>query len=319
MSEASIIAVTGANGFVGSHLVPALVDAGHDVRALVRTDAAGDTVRRRLAPAQRERLTIAIGDVTRPETLPAALDGADAVLHLVAIPRDWDGGASLRHVNTEGTRFMLRAVADAGVRRFVHLGAMGVADDPALHYASTKAKAIELVKASGLDWTVLSPSVMYGPRDGFFNILANLVRMSPGVTPITGRGSARFQPFAVADLARAAVQVLSDDSTSGRELLLGGPRYWTYREIVEEVLRGMGKRRALVPMPVPVIRLVAASAEAARLKFFPVATDQLRQLKLDNIGPLDAVREQLGWDPQPMEGNLTHLRRRVREQEPDAA
>src|SRR5687768_2655802 len=137
------ILVTGANGFVGSHLVPALIDAGHDVRALVRSDAAGDTVRRRLAPAQRERLGITIGDVTRPETLPATLDGVDAVLHLVAIPRDWDGGASLRLVNTEGTRFILRAVADAGVRRFVHLGAMGVVDDPALNYASTKAKAID--------------------------------------------------------------------------------------------------------------------------------------------------------------------------------
>ena len=315
----STILVTGANGFVGSHLVPALIDAGHDVRALVRTGDAGDTVRRRLAPAQRERLMTAIGDVTKADSLPAALDGADAVLHLAALPRDWDGGASLRLVNTEGTRFVVRAAADAGVRRFVHLGAMGVVDDPALHYASTKAKAIELVKASNLDWTVLSPSVMYGPRDGFFNILANLVRLSPGVTPITGAGSARFQPFAVADLARAAVQVLGDDAAIGRELLLGGPRYWTYREIVEEVLRGMGKGRALVPMPVPLIRLVAASAEAARLKFFPVSTDQLRQLKLDNIGPLDGVREQLGWDPQPMEGKLTHLRRPVREQEPDAA
>jgi uncharacterized protein YbjT (DUF2867 family) len=313
------ILVTGASGFVGSHLVPALIDAGHDVRAMVRTDEAGETVRRRIAPAQRDRLSTEIADVTRPETLPAALDGADAILHLVALPRDWDGGASLRLVNTEGTRFLLRAAADAGVRRFVHLGAMGVVDDPALHYASTKALAIELVKTSGLDWTVLSPSVMYGPRDGFFNILATLVRLSPGVTPITGNGQARFQPFAVADLARAAVEVLADETHVGRELLLGGPRYWTYREIVEEVLNGMGKRRALVPMPVPLIRLVAASAEALRLRFFPVATDQLRQLKLDNIGPLDGVREQLGWDPQPMEGNLAHLRRPIREQEPDAA
>ena len=312
------IFVTGASGFVGSHLVPALIDAGHDVRALVRTDANADTVRKRLTPAQRQRLTTHRGDVTRPESLPAAVNGADAVLHLAALPRDWDGGASLRLVNTEGTRFVLRAASDAGVRRFVHLGALGVTDDPTLHYASSKAKAIELVQASGLDWTVLSPSVMYGPRDGFFNILADLVRLSPGVTPITGNGNARFQPFAIADLARAAVQAFSDDSTIRRELLLGGPRYWTYREIMEEVLAGMGKRRALVPMPVPLIRLVAGSAEAARLKFFPVATDQLRQLKLDNIGPLGAVREQLGWDPQPMEGNLTHLRRPIREQEPDA-
>ena len=315
----STILVTGASGFVGSHLVPALIDAGHDVRALVRTAGAGDLVTDRLSSAQHAHLTLHLGDVTRPETLPAALDGADTILHLAAIPRDWDGGSSLRLINTEGTRFVVKAASEGGVRRFVHLGAMGVVDDPALHYASSKAKAIELVKASGLDWTILSPSVMYGPRDGFFNILANLVRLSPGVTPITGNGDARFQPFAVADLARAAVQVLGDDRYVGRELLLGGPRYWTYREIVEEVLRGMGTRRFLVPMPVPVIRLVAASAEAATLRFFPVATDQLRQLKLDNIGPLDGVRDALGWDPQPMEGNLTHLQRPVRDQEPGAA
>ena len=91
------------------------------------------------------------------------------------------------------------------------------------------------------------------------------------------------------------VAVLGDDSTIGREYPLGGPRYWTYREIVEEVLRAMGKRRVLVPMPVPLIRLVAGSAELVRLPF-PVATDQLRQLKLDNIGPLDAVESAFGFD-----------------------
>ena len=313
----STILVTGPNGFVGSHLLPALIDAGHEVRALVRSESAAEAVRRRLTDAQRSRLTTATGDVTKSDTLPAALAGVDAVLHLAAIPRDWDGGASLRLVNTEGTRFVVKAATDAGVRRFVHLGAMGVQDEPTLHYASSKAKAIAIVKASGLDWTVLSPSVMYGPRDGFFNILADLVRLSPGVTPITGSGQARFQPFAVADLARATVQAFAEDSTIGRELLLGGPRYWTYRELMEEVLRCMGKRRLLVPMPVPLIRLVAAGAEALRLRFFPVATDQLRQLRLDNVGTLDAVRSSLGWDPQPMEGNLGHLRHRLADQEPD--
>ena len=286
----STILATGANGFVGSHLVPALIDAGHDVRALVRTEEAAATVRRRLTPGQRDRLATHLGDVTKPDTLPSAVAGVDGVLHLAAIPRDWDGGASLRLINTEGTRFVLRAARDAGMRRFVHLGAMGVADDPELHYASSKAAAIKLVKDSGLDWTVLSPSVMFGPRDGFFNILANLVRLSPGVTPITGSGTARFQPFAVEDLARAAVQAFADESTVGKELVLGGPRYWTYREIVDEVVRGMGTRRLLLPMPVPLIRLVAGAAEALRLRFFPVSTDQLRQLKLDNVGALGHLR-----------------------------
>lgn len=314
----STILVTGANGFVGSHVVPALADAGHHVLALVRDDDGAAQVTRRLAPGQRSAVEIRRGDITRPETLPVALGGADAVVHLAALPRDWDGGASLRLVNTEGTRNVLKAATDAGVRRFVHLGAMGVVDDPTLHYASSKVKAMALVRESGLDWTILKPSLLFGPRDGFFNILAGLVRMSPGIVPITGSGGARFQPLAIGDLARVVVVALGDDGTVGREYDLGGPRIWTYREIVEEVLRGMGKRRLLVPMPVAVIRLVAGAAERVRLPF-PVATDQLRQLRFDNTGPLDSVRPAFGFEPTPMEGGLTHLRRRLKDQEPDAA
>jgi uncharacterized protein YbjT (DUF2867 family) len=315
----STILVTGANGFVGSHMVPALVDAGHRVVALVR-DADGEAqVLHRLPEAARSSVEVRHGDVTRPESLPAAVAGTDAVLHLVAVARDWDGGATLRLVNTEGTRNVLKAASDAGVRRFVHLGALAVVDDPTLHYASSKAKAMALVRESGLDWTILAPSLLFGPRDGFFNILADLVRMSPGVVPVTGKGDARFQPLAVSDLARAAVQVLGDDATGGQEYLLGGPRYWTYREIMQEVLAGMGAKRALVPMPVALIRLVAGTMEGLKVRAFPVSTDQLRQLKFDNIGPVDSVRAGLGWEPVPMEGQLTHLQRKVADQEPVAS
>ncbi len=314
----STVLVTGANGFVGSHMVPALVDAGHRVIALVRDDTGGAEVLHRLPATSRAAVEARHGDVTKPATLPAALTGTDAVLHLVAIARDWDGGASLRLVNTEGTRNLVAAATDAGVTRFIHLGALAVVDDPDLHYAGSKARAMTLVRESGLRWTILSPSLLFGPRDGFFNILAGLVRMSPGILPITGKGDARFQPLAIDDLARVAVATLADDATIGREFPLGGPRTWTYREIVQEVLRGMGRRRLLVPMPVAVIRLVAGLAEAVHLPF-PVATDQLRQLRLDNVGPLDSVRAGFGFDPRPMEGGLTHLRRKVKDQEPDAA
>jgi nucleoside-diphosphate-sugar epimerase len=312
----STILVTGANGFVGSHIIPALLEAGHRVVALVRDDDSGAQVMRRLPAAQRETVELRHGDVTKADTLPAALAGTDAVVHLAAIPRDWDGGETLRLVNTEGTRNVVAAMRAAGVERLVHLGALGVADEPDLHYGSSKAKAMAIVRDSGLRWTILAPSLLFGPRDGFFNLLAGLVRMSPGIVPITGSGQARFQPLAIDDLARACVIALGDDAFVGREMLLGGPRYWTYREIVEEVLRGMRARRLLVPMPVALIRLVAGAAEAIRAPF-PVATDQLRQLRYDNIGPLDSVRAGFGFDPRPMEGGLAHLRRRVKDQEPD--
>ncbi len=309
----STILVTGASGFVGSHTVPTLLAAGHRVVALCRTEISGETVVGRLPVAQRASVEVRIGDLTRPATLGPALAGVDAVVHLVALPRDFNGGADLRLVNTEGTRAVVVAMGSAGVRRLVHMGAMGVTDDPSLHYASSKAKAESLVRASGLDWTILKPSLQFGEGDGFFNIVAGLVRISPGIVPVPGDGSARFQPIHVDDVATVVVRALADPSTVGGEFELGGPRYWTYREITREVIGALGKRRAIVPMPLPLIRLVAGTAERLRIPF-PVATDQLRQLRLDNIGPLDLIPTRFGFEPRAMEGRLGYLRARPRDQ-----
>lgn len=314
----STILVTGGSGFVGSHVVPTLIDAGHRVVALSRSDRSAAAVLGRLDPGRRSALEIRDGDVVRRETLPSALVGIDAVVHLAAIPRDRDGGATLRLVNTEGTRNLVVAARDAGVRRFVHLGALGVEDVAELHYASSKAKAEALVRESGLDWTILRPSLLFGERDGFFNILADLVRMSPLVVPIPGRGDARFQPLAISDLARIVALALAGRDAIGGSFDLGGPRVWTYREILVEVLAAMGKRRVIVPMPVPLIALVARSAELTGIPF-PVASDQLRQLRLDNVGPIDGVRREFGFEPLDMAGRLGYLRRKLRDQESVAA
>ncbi len=196
------VLVTGASGFVGSNVVPELLRADHRVVALVRSEAAGERVLGRLQPGEREGVELRSGDVLEPESLRPALSGIDAVVHLVAIPRDRDGGRSLSRVNTDGTRHVVTALKAAGVRRLIHQGALGVIDDPALHSASSKARAIALVESSGLDWTILRPSLLWGARDGFFNIVAGLVRMSPGLIPVPGDGRSRFQPLAVTDLAR---------------------------------------------------------------------------------------------------------------------
>lgn len=312
------VLVTGASGFVGSHVIPALLEAGNRVVALVTSEAAGERVLRRLPADRRAAVDLRHGDVTDPASLPAALAGVDAVVHLAAIPSDRSGGASLRLINTEGTRNVVAAMGVAGVRRLIHQGALGVEDDPRLHYASSKAKAEAIVAASDLDWTILRPSLLYGPRDGFFNILAGLVRMIPLVVPVPGSGLSRFQPMAIEDLARVVVRSIEDPATLRHTYLLGGPRYWTYREIMQEALSGMGSKRVILPMPVPLISLVARIAETIRIPF-PVATDQLRQLKLDNIGPLSAVRDAFGFEPLDMSGRLTHLRRRLKDQEPGVA
>ena len=309
----STILVTGASGFVGRHLVPSLVAAGHDVVALVRTPTTGEMVLGRLSTGQRAHVETRIGDVTRPATLAPTMAGVDAVVHLVAIPRDFNGGADLRLVNTEGTRSIVAAMKEAGVRRLVYMGALGVADDPSLHYASSKAKAEALVRDSGLGWTILKPSLQFGEGDGFFNIIAGLVRISPGLVPVPGNGGARFQPIHTDDVATVVVRALGDPMTIGQSFDLGGPRYWTYREITHEVLGALGKRRLIIPVPVPLIRLVAGASELVHIPF-PVATDQLRQLRLDNIGPLDVIPSRFGFQPRPMEGALGYLRTKQRDQ-----
>jgi uncharacterized protein YbjT (DUF2867 family) len=308
----STILVTGASGFVGSHLVPSLLASGHRIVALTRTPEGGERVVARVPVAQRESVEVRLGDTTHPASLGAALAGVDAVVHLAAIPRDFNGGADLRLVNTEGTRAVVVAMAAAGVRRLIHMGAMGVEDVPDLHYASSKAKAEALVRESGLAWTILKPSLQFGEGDGFFNIVASLVRLSPGLVPVPGSGRARFQPIHSDDVASVTGRALADPTTIGGSFELGGPRYWTYREITREVAAALGKRRLIVPMPVPLIRLVAGASELVRLPF-PVATDQLRQLRLDNIGPLDLIPTRFGFQPRPMEGALGYLRTHQRD------
>ncbi len=316
----STVAVTGASGFVGSHVVPALLRAGHRVVAITHDDAGGERIVARLEPAARESVGVRRARVTGSDavaSLQAAFGGVDAVVHLVAIPRDRNGGRDLEQVNAGGTRAVIHAMYGAGVHRLVHVGALGVADDPRLHYARSKALGEQAVRESALDWTILKPSLLWGPRDGFFNIVAGLVRMSPGVVPVPGNGKSRFQPLWIDDLARCIVLALEGPGTVGQVYELGGPRIWTYREITAEVLRGMGRRRLVVPMPLPIIRLVAGLAEALHVPF-PVATDQLRQLALDNVGPIDGVQQGFGFAPRDMGGNLGYLRHPVRAQE-DAA
>ncbi|MGZ6340146.1 MAG: complex I NDUFA9 subunit family protein, partial [Candidatus Limnocylindrales bacterium] len=127
-----------------------------------------------------------------------------------------------------------------------------------------------------------------------------------------------FQPLAVADLARIVELCLERPETVGRVYELGGPRHWTYREQLQEVMRGMGARRLLLPLPLPLIRLVASAAETLRLPF-PVATDQLRMLKLDNVTAIDSVELAFGFTPQGMDGQLGYLRRPASQQEPAAS
>jgi uncharacterized protein YbjT (DUF2867 family) len=190
-----VVTVVGATGFVGSHVVTRLQDCGYTVRAVSRHGG------RR--PGWGADVHPLAADVETADGLGATMVGADAVVHLVAIPREGNG-RSFERVNVGGVAHVLAAIQAAGVRRIVHLSVLGVTDDPQFRYLSSKWRGEQLVRQSGLDWVVLRPSLLFGPGDGFFSLIDTTLRWwSPGIVAIPSAAGVRFQPMAVEDLAFA--------------------------------------------------------------------------------------------------------------------
>jgi NADH dehydrogenase len=285
------IAVVGATGFVGSHLVPHLVASGHRVIAISRD---GRRLPEWTADVEARAADITTGD------LEAALAGADAVVHLAAIPRE-TGGRRFDDVNVRGTHRVVAAAESIGVRRFVHLSVLGVADDPKLAYLYSKWRGENAVRASHLEWVVLRPSLMFGSGDGFFNLVKTTLRWwSPGVVAIPGTGDARFQPLSVDDLAVAIEKSLTDADRARSIYELGGPAYLSYREIVDEVMRVTGMRRVRVAVPIPLISALTSVTDRL-LPIFPVSHDQIASLQRPNYTQLDAFERAFGIRPRPID------------------
>ena len=291
------VAVVGATGFVGNAVVARLAESGHGVIAISRTG-------RRLASWPASVITRA-ADVATGRNLGQALEGADAAVHLVAIPRE-TGGRTFAEVNVRGTQRVVDAATAAGIRRFVHLSVLGVADDPKLRYLYSKWLGERIVRDSGLDWVVLRPSLMFGPGDGFFRLVRTTLKWwSPGVVAIPGSGDTRFQPLAVDDLAIAVERSLADADRAGQVYEIGGPDWVTYREIVEDVMRVTGMRRLKLPMPIPLISALTAATDRI-LPVFPVSHDQIASLQRPNFTERDAFERAFGVTPRPMD--LSYLR-----------
>ncbi len=285
------IAVVGATGFVGSHLVPRLVDAGHGVIAISRSG-------RRLE-GWTDAVETRAADVTTGD-LDAAVAGAEGVVHLVAIPRE-TGGRRFDDVNVRGTRRVVEAAERAGVSRLVHLSVMGVAEDPKLAYLYSKWRGEEAVLSSSLDWVVLRPSLMFGRGDGFFNLVKTTLRWwSPGVVVIPGKGDARFQPISVDDVAIAVERSLVEPDRAGRVYEIGGPDWVTYSEIVDAVMAATGMRRLKLGIPIPLISALTSVTDRV-LPIFPVSHDQIASLQRPNSTDPDAFETAFGVAPRKLD------------------
>ena len=269
-----MILLTGATGFIGSRIVHALRAEEREVRALVRDSADAG----RLHAWGCETV---VGDVTDAESLRRAVEGCDVVVHLVAIingtPRQFD------RVMTQGTRSLVAAAQEAGVRRFVLMSALGVDETTKglVPYYGAKWEMEQLVKGSGLEHVIFRPSFVFGREGGALQQFKRIAKLSP-VTPIVGPGTQRIQPIWVDDVAAYFAAAIDEPEAANRTFELGGPDVVTWNEFWGRLKRALGARRPSVHLPFGLMRVQAAVLE--RLPNPPVTRDQLTMLEAgDNV------------------------------------
>jgi len=292
--ERGWVLLTGGTGFLGRHTLRRLLGGGWRISCLLRDPA-------RLCPAAREaqqagRLRVVAGDVGDREALREAARDCQGAVHLVGIiSQRLLAGQTFGRVHVVGTSNAIEVCKAAGVKRFVYISSLGARPKDASLYHRSKFAAEELVRASGLAWTILRPSVILGSDGEFTRLVQRFVQK--GVAPVFGRGDARLQPIAVQDVVECIARALAEDRAVGRIVELGGPQRYTWVEFYRaaaQVIRGDGIR--VVRMPVVLARLMAVTV--FRLPILPPAMrvdlGQVRMSQEDNICDPAAAEQAFG-------------------------
>src|SRR5271170_2660862 len=291
-------AVLGGSGFIGRYVVKRLAARGDVVPVGCRNAGEAKFLRPMGDVGQVEPLSVAIDDEV---VLPAFLAGSSALVNCVGILRE-SGSQNFERVHHTGPAVLARIARDAGVERFVHISAIGAEPRSASAYARTKAAGEAAVRDAFPTVTILRPSVVFGPEDQFFNRFAAMATISP-ILPLIGGGHTRFQPVYVGDVADAVLKCLDDPTTAGRTYELGGPKVYTFRELIELMLGEIRRKRLLVDLP---FGLAAIQARLMSLLPNPPLTpDQVELLKRDNVVSSGALTlAALGIAPTAVEGVL---------------
>ncbi len=300
--------VFGGSGFVGRYTVGELVRRGYRVRVAVRRP---DRALFLKPMGDVGQVTPMAANIRDDASVAAAVEGADAAINLVGVLYE-SGPQRFHAVHAEGAGRIARAAAAAGVGRMVHVSAIGAAPDSPAGYARSKAAGEEAVRDAFPDAVVVRPSIVFGIEDDFLNRFAWIARLAPAI-PLIGGGGTRFQPVYVGDVGAGVARIVEDPGISGRTYEFGGPEVFSFKELMEAMLRHIGRRRLLLPVPGFLAMLPAGLMELS--PFPPMLTrDQVRMLERDNVASADAPGlADLGLDPTPLEavapGYLARYRR----------
>ena len=266
------IFIAGGTGFVGGHLSEELLKRGHELMLLSHGTQG----------PKREGITLIPGDVTEPDGYRHAMKPCDAVINLVGIIREFpNSGVTFERLHVQATEAMVSASQMAGVLRYIQMSALGTRVDAVSGYHRTKWRAEEIVRGSGLAWTIFRPSLIFGPGDSFVNMLASNMRIAP-VMPVMGDGNYRLQPIHGRDVARCFADALERPETTGQTYELCGEDRMTYRQLLDAIAQAMGRTAPWKPsLPLKYMKPVIRTME--RFKAFPITSDQLQMLLEENI------------------------------------
>ena len=286
------ILVTGATGFIGPFIVQGLVDAGHTVRALEHEPGKASAL-----PSQES----AQGDMTDPESLRRAVEDVDVVVHLVAMLTG--KREDFERVMEQGTRDLVAAAKDAGVKRFVLMSALGTDErtKELVPYFHAKWEMEQAVKASGLEYVIFSPSFVFGRGRGAL-LQFSQIAQAP-VTPIIGPGTERIQPIWVDDVAAYFVAGVELAEAANRTFELGGPDVVTWNEFWLQLKQALGVQKRTIHLPFGLMRGVATVL--GKLPNAPITRDQVAMLEAgDNIATNTDAVDTFGLPLVPLDEQL---------------
>lgn len=306
-----VVTVFGASGFLGRHVVAALVRHGYRVVAAVRRPELAQHLT--TVGGLVGQVTVVQANIRNRPSVERAVASADAVVNLVGILHE-TGRQGFDAVQHRGAGLVAEVARAAGATRFVQMSAIGADEASDADYGRTKGLGERAVREAFPSATVLRPSIVFGPEDGFFNRFAAMARLSP-VLPLI-EGGTKFQPVFVGDVAEAVGRAV--DGTAGAHVYeLGGPEVKTFRELMEIMLEVTGRKRLLLPVPTFIARFQAGFLE--KLPNPMLTTDQVKMLGRDNVVSAEAKAEGrdlagLGIEPQPMDLILPTYLWRFRQQ-----
>lgn len=288
--------LTGATGFVGSQILQDLLEAEHTVVALVREGSESEL------PVNPEQIEIVQGDALDKSSYQDSLSGCDAVINLIGIIREFPKkGINFERMHVRATQFLVESALAEGVDRYIQMSALGVSHESDSKYFTTKARAEDMIRASGLKHTIIRPSLIFGPEDEFINYFANIIRKFHTI-PVIGHGKYRMEPVYIEDVSQAFVQSLGKPETINQTFEMGGPERFEYEEMMHVVKNALNTWAITIHYPKSLMMTLASMMQY--YKIFPLTTDQIIQLFEENITDDNKIYQVYDIQPTPFEKTI---------------